>query len=111
MVTLAARLSSDLDAIFNPSHLAVSATITKSDSSTITINVHFERDWVNAETAVWGTNVAGEQLVDQEIPAMHCKTSDLVGVVKGNTVLVDGQTFRIRDIQNNGTGVSLVYLW
>jgi Phage Head-Tail Attachment len=48
--------------------------------------------------------------IEADSPRLSCKTSDLNGVKRGQSVIVDNKTFKIEKITNDGTGVSYLYL-
>jgi hypothetical protein len=56
----------------------------------------------------------GEKVYDQEInssmPVATCKTSDLTGLKQGDTLTVNAVTYKILDIQPDGTGLTKLIL-
>lgn len=117
MVTLADRLTTDLGRVFSTSELAIDVTITHTDGSTRTFPCHFERDWISAGAAEYGADVGVPQEIFMPHPALICKDTDVnvgvgqLAVQKGETVTIGSETFRVRGLQPDGTGITEVVLW
>jgi hypothetical protein len=48
--------------------------------------------------------------IEADSPRLSCKTADLNGVKRGQSITVDNKTFKIEKITDDGTGISYLYL-
>jgi len=113
MVTLSDRVTTDLDRIFSTSDLAVTITITKAGGGVLSVPAHFEREWISAGAAEWTGDIGAPQEIFMPHPSAFVKTADISGVAKGDTLAAPGDatTYKIRELQHNGTGVTEIILW
>ena len=49
-------------------------------------------------------------LIEDQNPMVTVKDSDVMGVVHGATVVVKSRTFKVREIQPDGTGLTVLQL-
>lgn len=90
--------AADRAAFFNTDEFGASATVTPNGSPSRTINVIFDaaaRDEV-------GVILAGTQIT--------ARTSDTSDLADGDAVVVNGETYTLREVRADGTGVSLLIL-
>jgi len=111
MVTLAGRLTTDLDKIFNVNELAVTITITRVSGGVVSIPAHFEKDWVSAGAAEWGADIGVPQEIFIGHPVALVKTSDTTDVAKGDSVSVGADNYKIKEIQHGKTGTTDLIMW
>jgi hypothetical protein len=52
----------------------------------------------------------GNDVVESAAPAWHCATSAMPGVKQGDTLVAAGLTYKVRNVQPDGTGHSLLRL-
>lgn len=90
----------NLNQFFDTDDFAVSAVINTNPSRTI--NVIFETP--TEETEIYNT------AIESNAPFLQCKTSDLSGVSRTNTVAIAGTVYKIGLIRHSGSGTSLVFL-
>ena len=43
-------------------------------------------------------------------PRIGCKSTDIVGVIEGNEVKIDAHTYKVRQILDDGTGITMLVL-
>ena len=111
MVTLSDQVSADLTQIFSVDDLAETITITKSGGGVLNIPAHFEKSWVSAGAAEWGTDIGAPQEIFVPHPSAFVKTSDIPGVAKGDQLTANSENFKIRELQDDGTGITEIILW
>ena len=66
---------------------------------TSTIRALFENDYAR---------VAG--VYESSNPILSCRSIDIVNVTRGTSVLAGGQTYRVRSIEPDGTGMTVLQL-
>lgn len=111
MVTLADRLTTDLDKVFNTDELAVNITITRVSGGDIIIPAHFEQEWVSAGAAEWGADIGVPQEIFIAHPMALVKTSDTTGVAKGDTVTIGTDVYKIKEIQHGKVNTTELIMW
>lgn len=89
---MALENTSDYNAFFDITAHGVSATIGAG-----TVNGVFNNEFFNIPVDVG---------VDGSNPMFTCKTSDLTGVSRGDTVTINSILYTIRGIHNDGTGIT-----
>ena len=93
-------VTENLDAYFDGFGQAVSFT----DSSGETVSC----------TAIFDNGFSAPQIGDLVIettdPVLTCKTSDISGIESGDSVTVESITYKVIQIQPDGTGISTVFL-
>jgi hypothetical protein len=95
-MTLSADILTDLDTMIDTDEFAVSALL----SGGVVINVIFDNGYAEE------LDVAGSK------PTATCKASDVVGVSRGNPIIipVGGTAYTVQNIQPDGTGETLLIL-
>lgn len=132
MVSLASRLTTDLTRVFSTGDLAVSAQVTHYEGAIRTFPCHFEQEWTSAGASEYGADVGYPQEVFIGQPALVCRSFDLLpktpyeaeffyyatnpyegmpAVGKGDVMVIDGVSYKIRAIQADGTGTTVIRLW
>jgi len=91
----------NLDQFFDTDDFAVQAIINTSPTPR-TINVIFESPTEGVQMY--------ETAVESDAPFLKCKTSDLSGVTRSNTVTVNAVVYKIGKIAQDGNGTSKIYL-
>lgn len=97
-MSLASRLTSDLDKFLNTSQFAKTAVIGSGTRNQVSINGIFENEYIESVD------------VNSLTPTFLCKTSDLTNIKVGNNLTVDNTDYKIRDPQQDGTGLTLLVL-
>ncbi|HDK41519.1 MAG TPA: hypothetical protein ENG93_02540 [Nitrospirae bacterium] len=97
-MTLKDQLTSDIDMMLDTSEFAVTATY---DGST-SVNGIFDNDYEAADL--------GEGAVEASVPTFLYKSSDISNVQQGMTLVVNGTTYKVREIRPDGTGMTLLVL-
>lgn len=49
-------------------------------------------------------------MVSSAAPALHCKTTDVSGAKKGDTVVVNSVTYSVTEVKPDGTGMTTLVL-
>ena len=93
----------DLSIFVDPDDFAVEGRITLSDGSTRTVNGIFDWPGVQAEL--------GDYQQDDLMPQFMAIATDLVGIKRGDLIMIDGQLFDIlAQPQPDGTGMAVLLL-
>lgn len=93
----------DLDAFLSVDEFAVAATVHLQAGTMRTVRGIFDDPYLNAEL--------GEYEFDTNRPRLTCKESDVDGVLRGDTVVIDGKTYDVLSTPNSdGTGMALLEL-
>lgn len=95
------NFADDLDIFF--SDFAVTATYTPAAGADKMVKVIFDAVY---ESVSMYDGVA----VSSASPAAHCKSADVVGVKANDALAIDGSTYRIAEIQPDGTGMTTLIL-
>ena len=98
-MTLAADLTGDLDVFFNSNEFAVEASL---KGAAIPIKVIFDDEY--REIALSAGSVEGS------VPQCLAKSSDVEDAVHGDTLKVGETTYKIIEVQPNGTGITTLML-
>lgn len=101
-MTLSTDLTSDLSDFFDTDEFGISVIISVGTIYETTISVIFDNDYYEVDT--------GQVNISSSQPACMCETSDIVNVIYGHTVTIDGNNYKVRDIQPDGTGITLLIL-
>ena len=89
----------DLDAFLSADEFAVRATIRLQDGGARVVLGIFDDPYLNAQL--------GEYEVDTTRPRFTCKESDVIGVLRGDMVDIDGRTYDVlASAQPDGTGMA-----
>jgi len=91
----------DLDVFFQD--FVVDAIYTPQGGVASTIKVIYDREYIAVDTA-------GNVLMESRSPIAHCKNSDIPNVKHGDTLMIDGMTFYVTEIQPDGTGITRLIL-
>ncbi|HLB00905.1 MAG TPA: hypothetical protein VJO14_05935 [Bacteroidota bacterium] len=100
---MALDLTSDLETIFNTDELAQTATYIRQGYASAQVPVIFGNEYVVAQGP-------GEQGIGTSAPTALCKTADVPAAAEGDTLTIDGMTYRILEVQPDGTGITLLIL-
>lgn len=93
----------NLDAFVNTDDFAVLATVTLHDGAVRMVRGIFDDPYLNAQL--------GEYELDTSRPRFTCKEADVIGVLRGDTVEIDGRTFDVlTSAQPDGTGMAQLEL-
>ena len=93
----------NLDQFFSTDDFGVTAIFTLSNSTTRSVNVIFD-------TPTQSINIY-ETEIEADAPFLRCKTADVAGIKTNDTVVISGTSYTVKKkTQDDGTGVSLVYL-
>lgn len=93
----------DLDAFLNVDEFAVAATVHLQGGTTRTVRGIFDDPYLNAEL--------GEYELDTNRPRFTCKEADVIGVLRGDTVVIAGKTYDVLSgSQPDGTGMAMLEL-
>lgn len=91
----------DLDAFLNVDEFAVLATVRLQGGTTRAVRGIFDDPYLNAQL--------GEYELDTVRPRLTCKESDLVGVLRGDEVEIDGKVYDVLSTPNpDGTGMAIL---
>jgi hypothetical protein len=94
--------SADRAAMLSPKDWGVTATY-NSKGKRYPISGIFDREYQAVDVA--------EAEVSSTFPVFHIQTADLPCRYQfGDTIQIEGETFNIRDIQPDGTGISMLRL-
>jgi hypothetical protein len=55
-------------------------------------------------------DAAGDPLYSGPVPVLHCRQGDVVGLVQGAALTIDGAPYRVRDVQPDDGGMVRVTL-
>lgn len=93
----------DLDEFLSVDEFASTATVVLHDGTTRQVAGIFDDPYLNAEL--------GEYELDTTRPRFTCKAADVVGVARGDTVTIGGETFDVMTSpQGDGEGVAMLDL-
>lgn len=93
----------NLDAFLSTDEFATSADLQLQDGTTRTIRGIYDEPFLNAEL--------GEYDLDTTRPRLLCKAADVVGVARGDVLVINGQTLDIMTApQADGTGMATLDL-
>lgn len=98
-MTLQDDLTSDLSVFFDTDDFAVSCTYTPSGGSASTINVIFDKQF----PAQNGNEITFT-------PAARVKTSDITGIDKNDTMVIDGTTYYVFEPGPDDNGIRTILL-
>jgi hypothetical protein len=90
-----------VDEFFDASDFATAATLTVGAVVT-TIYVIFD--------SAFALTQAGDLGVQNLAPMATCRSSDVVGVSRSSTLAIAGTTYKVREVQDDGTGVTMLIL-
>jgi hypothetical protein len=90
----------DLDIFFDLDGFALACVINTDPPRTIMVIFSTPTE----EVAMYEANV------EASAPFLKCKTSEISGVKDGNTATVNAKVYKIRRIENEGTGTSRLHL-
>lgn len=91
-----------IDDFFSTDDFAVVATYTPSGGQPKSINVIYDNDYV-------ASLMEGIE-VENTSPAVLCKTSDILNVKHGDTLVVNSITYKIIEVKPDGTGITTLIL-
>lgn len=94
---MAIETTTDLSQFFDTDDFALSVTFTDPALGTVR---------AMADNAVEEIDIG----VLAENPILDCRTSDIVGVVEGSTLTIEGVTFTVLDRKDDGTGITTLEL-
>ncbi len=98
---MALETNQDLENFFDTETHGITATVTiNGTGSSIKVIINKEYFAIPGESV----DVTGFQ------PMVHCRTQDITGIDTDDTITVDGVTFNITEIQDDGTGVTVLIL-
>lgn len=80
----------------------ITATVTPSGGSASDITVIFDNEYIDVDI--------GEAGVQSTQPKFLCKTIDVSSLTEGDTAVINSTTYYIQTIQQDGTGMSEVFL-
>jgi len=80
----------------------ITATVTPSGGSASDITVIFDNEYIDVDI--------GEAGVQSTQPKFLCKTTDVSSLTEGDTAVINSTTYYIQTIQQDGTGMSEVFL-
>lgn len=93
----------NLDAFLSPDEFATVAELQLQNGTTRQVRGIYDEPFLNAEL--------GEYDLDTTRPRLLCKASDLVGVKRGDALVINGQTLDILTApQADGTGMATLDL-
>lgn len=92
----------DFSVFFSNKDFAVEAKITLPNNSTRNISVIFDKQIQTVELL--------DSTIAANTPNFLCKTEDLSGVKRGNSVLINSVNYSIERMESDGTGTSTVLL-
>lgn len=91
----------DLDAFLNVDEFAVTATVRLQGGATRAVRAIFDDPYLNAEL--------GEYELDTNRPRLTCKEKDVLGVLRGDIVELDGKVYDVLSgPQADGTGMAMI---
>lgn len=59
---------------------------------------------------IWGNGFSEEGFMTGSKPEFVCRQADAVGVKRGTSVIRDGVTYKVREIEKDGTGFQILRL-
>jgi len=86
-------MTEDLDVFLDTDDFATEATI---NSATV--------------LGILGNEFVQVDFVESSKPAFECKSSDITGIAHGDTVTVGSDSYKVRGIQPDGTGMTKLIL-
>lgn len=92
----------NFDVFFSNKDFAVEAKITLPDNSTRKISVIFDKQIQTVELL--------DSTIAANTPNFLCKSEDLSGVKRGNSVAINSVGYVIERMEADGTGTSTVFL-
>lgn len=96
-------MSEDFSVFFNTSEFATEALFGPNGSQA-SINGIFENEFYEVEQAEY-VGISAKQ------PTFSCATTQVASYSQGAKVVINGTEYEIRDIRDDGTGLSQVILW
>ena len=91
----------DLDVFLNVDEFAVTATVRLQAGGTRAVRGIFDDPYLNAEL--------GEYEFDTNRPRLTCKERDVLGVLRGDVVEIDGKVYDVLSSANSdGTGMAVL---
>ncbi|MFB9149532.1 head-tail joining protein [Roseovarius ramblicola] len=93
----------DLTEFFDADEFAVEALIARQSGGTLTVLGIFDAPYLNAQI--------GEYEIDTDQPRLLCRATALPGVLRGDTVTIDGTAYDVMTgPQPDGTGLATLAL-
>ncbi len=93
----------DLSTFLSVDDFAVEATLTRQDGDARVVIGIFDEPYLNAQL--------GEYEMDTSRPRFTCKESDVVGVLRGDMVHINGRVYDVlSSAQPDGTGMAVLEL-
>lgn len=92
----------NLDEFFDTSDFAVTAVYNPGGGSPTSISVIYDNEYLSS--------VLGGIEVENKNPMILCKTSDVANAKHGETIVVNGITYKIIEVQPDGTGLTSLIL-
>ncbi len=92
-------LESDSRRLKQLTRLGEDVVYTPNGGAAVTIKAIFEADRETSEV-IGGVEAVGYK------PVAECRTSDLIGTVRGGTIVVNSDTYTIRTVLPDGTGMT-----
>ncbi len=93
----------NLDDFLSVDDFATSVLVRLQDGSERVISAIFDDPYLNAQL--------GEYEMDTSRPRVTCKESDVMGVQRGDVVVLNGKTYDVRSApQSDGVGVAMLEL-
>ena len=88
---------------FNTDDFGVAGTYTPSGGSASTVNGIFDKDFSLVE-------VGNQVGLESNDPRFLCRSSDVPSVASGDTMVVNSVTYTIRNIEDDGQGMTTLAL-
>ena len=97
-------VESDADRLqyIDSDEFAVSVTMSVGTIYETTITGIFDNDYFEVD--------AGQVGVSTSVPMITCRTTDISNVLYSHKATISGDDYKVRDIQKDGTGMSVVVL-
>ncbi len=93
----------DLNTFLSLDDFAVEATVTRQDGDTRVVIGIFDDPYLNAQL--------GEYELDTSRPRFTCRESDVIGVLRGDMVEINGRSYDVlSSAQPDGTGMAVLEL-
>ncbi len=93
----------DLNTFLSVDDFAVEATVTRQDGDTRVVIGIFDDPYLNAQL--------GEYELDTSRPRFTCRESDVIGVLRGDMVEINGRSYDVlSSAQPDGTGMAVLEL-
>lgn len=93
----------DLDAFLDVDEFAIVATVRLQNGTTRSVRGIYDDPYLNAQL--------GEYEADTNRPRLTCKESDVIGVTRGDEVVIDGRVFDVLTApQSDGTGMATLMM-